>query len=61
MPIGRVEVNDMAKAELVRVSMDVPKSVRQAFKARCVMKDISMGERMSQLMREDIQKRNPSG
>ena len=50
----------MAKAELVRVSMDVPKSVRQAFKARCVMKDISMGERMAALMREDIQKRNPS-
>ena len=49
----------MAKAELVRVSVDVPKSVRQAFKARCIMMDVTMGERMAALLREDIQKRNP--
>ena len=55
-----LEVNDMARAELVRVSLDVPKSVRQAFRARCIMMDITMGERLAVLMREDIQKRNPS-
>ena len=55
-----LEVTDMAKAELVRVSVDVPKSVRQAFKARCVMMDTTMGERLAVLMKEDIQKRNPS-
>ena len=50
----------MARAELVRVSADVPKSVRQAFKARCIMMDVTMGERLAVLMKEDIQKRNPS-
>ena len=51
----------MARAELVRVSLDVPKSVRQAFKARCIMQDVTMGERMAALMRADISKRNPTG
>ena len=49
-----------SKKDMVRVSLDVPKSVRQAFKARCIMMDISMAERMAALMREDISKRNPS-
>ena len=50
----------MAKAEMVRMQADVPKSVRQAFKARCVMMDTTMGERLAVLLKEDIGKRNPS-
>ena len=48
----------MARAEMVRVAVDVPKSVRQAFKARCIMAGTTMGERLAALMQEDIQKRN---
>ena len=58
--MDEIEVTDMARAELVRVSADVPKSVRQAFRARCIMQDVTMGERLAALMREDIQRRNPS-
>lgn len=55
-------MTDMAaRAELVRVAVDVPKSVRQAFKARCIMMDTTMGERIAHLMKEDIQKRNSAG
>ena len=50
----------MTKAAMVRVAVDVPKSVRQAFKARCIMMDTTMGERLAVLMKEDIGKRTPS-
>ena len=49
------------KDGLVPVTLHIPRKVRQAFKSRCVMMDVSMGERLAALIREDIARRNPSG
>ena len=48
------------KPGMARIQIDVPRKVKLAFKARCVMLDISMGERVAELIREDLQRRMPS-
>ena len=50
----------MAKDELVRLQVDVPKKLRTAFRIRCLQLDVTMGERLAEMIREEIQNRAPS-
>ena len=48
------------KPGMARIQIDVPRKTKLAFKARCTLLDMSMGERVATLIKEDIQKRMPS-
>ena len=54
-------MNDMAsKKDMVKVIGDVDRGLRTAFRIRCFQLDTTMGGRIAHLIREDVQKRNPS-
>ena len=49
-----------SKKDMVKVIGDVDRGLRTAFRIRCFQLDISMGERIAHLIREDVQNRAPS-